>query len=411
MPGDEDLFIEEKDLLPQEKDLFIEEKDLLSQEKDLFVEEKDLLLQEKDLFIEEKDLLPQEKDLFIEEKDPFVDQNPRDPGLDDRTTRRLEDLLHSPAQRMLVLHDPLRQTDLPRGCVATIGNFDGMHVGHQQIVRGVVERARELGRPSAVITFHPHPSTIVAPDRVRKQILTLAQKEELLREMDVDAMLVVPFTHEFSTWTADRFIDEFLVGALQVKEVRIGQDFCFGAGREGNLAKLTAAGAQHGFAVMGIDDVKIRGMRVSSSAIRDAISKGALRTATLALGRTFFVDGRVATGRKLGRKMGFPTVNVDPSNELYPEGGVFVTTCRFESFDRSFEGVTNIGVRPTLYENYARTIESHILDFDSNVYGDTVRLYFHKLLRREQQFRSALELTNQIRQDISRARLYFLKPR
>ncbi|HVE71524.1 MAG TPA: bifunctional riboflavin kinase/FAD synthetase [Thermoanaerobaculia bacterium] len=310
---------------------------------------------------------------------------------------------------MLVFQDPLRQTDLPRGCVATIGNFDGMHVGHQQIVRGVVERARELGRPSAVITFHPHPLSIVAPDRVPRQILTLAQKEELLRAMDVDAMLVVPFSHEFSRWTADRFIEEFLVAALDVKEVRIGRDFCFGAGREGNLQKLTAAGARFGFEVMGVEDVKVRGMRVSSSLIRDALSKGSLRTVNLALGRTFFVDGRVATGRRLGRKMGFPTVNVDPTNELFPDGGVFVTTCRFESFDRSFESVTNIGVRPTLYENYARTIEAHILDFDSNVYGDTVRLYFHMLLRREQQFRSALELTNQIRQDIARSRLYFLK--
>lgn len=310
---------------------------------------------------------------------------------------------------MLVLHDPLRQTDLPRGCVATIGNFDGMHVGHQQIVRGVVERARELGQLSTVITFHPHPLAIVAPDRVPPQILTLPQKEELLRKMGVDAMLVVPFTPEFSRWTAGRFIEEFLVAALNVREVRIGRDFCFGAGREGSLAKLTAEGEKLGFDVMGVGDVMLRGIRVSSSIVRDAISKGALHIVTEALGRSWFVDGRVATGRKLGRKMGFPTVNVDPANELYPGGGVYVTTCRFESFSRSFEGVTNIGVRPTLYENYARTIESHILDFDSNVYGDTVRLYFHKLLRREQQFRSALELTNQIREDITRSRLYFLK--
>src|SRR5437667_51706 len=212
---------------------------------------------------------------------------------------------------MLVLHDPLRQTDLPRGCVATIGNFDGMHVGHQAIVRGVVERARELGRPSAVVTFDPHPLAIVAPDRMPKQILTLSQKEELLRAMDV------------------------------------------------------------------------------------------------ALGRTYFIDGRVATGRRLGRKIGFPTVNVDPSNELFPGGGVYITTSRFESFNRSFESVTNIGVRPTLYENYAITIESHILDFDSNVYDDNVRLFFHELIRRERQFRSAVELTDQIREDIEMSRLYF----
>jgi len=310
---------------------------------------------------------------------------------------------------MIVLHDPLRQTDLPRGCVATIGNFDGMHVGHQAIVGGVVERARELGRPSAVITFHPHPLSVVAPDRVPKQILTIAQKEELLRGMGVDALLIVPFSHEFSRWTADRFIEEFLVAALDVAEVRIGRDFCFGAGREGNLAKLAAAGQRFHFDVQGIGDVKVHGMRVSSSIVRDAISKGAMRTVTLALGRTYFIDGRVATGRRLGRKIGFPTVNVDPSNDLFPGGGVYVTTSRFESFSRSFESVTNIGVRPTLYENYATTIESHIFDFDSNVYGDTVRLYFHELLRREQQFRSALELTNQIRQDIERSRRYFLR--
>ena len=310
---------------------------------------------------------------------------------------------------MLVLHDPLKQTDLPRGCVATIGNFDGMHIGHQAIVRAVVARARELRRPSAVITFHPHPLSIVAPDRVPKQILTLAQKEELLRKLDVDAMLVVPFSHDFSRWTADRFIDDFLVRALQVTEVRIGRDFCFGAGREGTLEKLKTAGARYGFAVEGVEDVRIRGIRVSSSLVRDAICKGAMRTVTLALGRTYFIDGRVATGRRLGRKIGFPTVNVDPANELFPGSGVYVTTSRFESFQRCFESVTNIGVRPTLYENYATTIESHILDFDSNVYGDTVRVFFHTLLRREQQFRSALELTNQIRGDIARSREYFVR--
>lgn len=310
---------------------------------------------------------------------------------------------------MLILPDPLKQTDLPRGCVATIGNFDGMHVGHQEIIRGIVDRARELQRPSAVITFHPHPMSIVAPDRVPKQILTLPQKEELLAELGVDALLVVPFTPEFSRWTADRFISEFLVGALKVAEVRIGRDFCFGAGREGNLDRLQAAGARYGFAVEGVGDVRIRGIRVSSSLVRDAILKGAMQTVALALGRTYFIDGRVATGRRLGRKIGFPTVNVDPANELHPGSAVYVTTSRFESFSRSFQSVTNIGVRPTLYENYAKTIESHILDFDSNVYGDTVRLYFHRLLRRERQFRSALELTDQIRLDIERSRQWFLR--
>lgn len=308
---------------------------------------------------------------------------------------------------MLVVQDPLRQTDLPVGGVVTIGNFDGMHVGHQEIVRGVVARARELGKPSVVITFHPHPLSIVAPDRVPHQILTLSQKEEILAELGVDAMLVVPFTHEFSCWSADRFVREFLVRALKVAEVRIGVDFCFGSGREGTLQFLEQSGEEYGFSVHGVPQVRVRGIRVSSSILRDAIRKGAMRIVTLLLGRTFYVDGRVETGRRLGRKMGFPTVNLEPANELFPQTGVFVTSSRFETFARRFESVTNIGVRPTLYENYATTIESHILDFDSNVYGDSVRLYFHRLLRREQQFRSALELTNQIRSDIDRARSWF----
>lgn len=310
---------------------------------------------------------------------------------------------------MLVIHDPLKATDLPVRCVATIGNFDGMHLGHQAIVRSVVERAREIGAPSAVITFQPHPLSVVAPDRIPRQILTVAQKEELLAKHDVDALIIVPFTPEFSRWPADRFVEEFLVDALKVREIRIGRDFCFGAGREGNLERLTGLGAKYGFSVEGVDDVRLAGFRVSSSHVRTAVSRGAMRAANKALGRTYFVDGRVATGRKLGRKIGFPTVNLEPFNELFPGSGVYVTTCRFESFSRNFESVTNIGVRPTLYENYAVTIESHIFDFDANVYGDTVRIYFHELLRREKQFRSALELTNQIRLDIERSRRYFLR--
>ncbi|HVR42162.1 MAG TPA: bifunctional riboflavin kinase/FAD synthetase [Thermoanaerobaculia bacterium] len=310
---------------------------------------------------------------------------------------------------MQVVHDPLRESDLPSGCVATIGNYDGMHVGHQEIVRGLVARARETGRPSVVVTFHPHPLSIVAPDRVPPQILTLHQKEEILASMGVDAMLIVPFTHELSRWTADRFIRELLIGALRVREIRIGEDFGFGAGREGNLEMLKRFGERYGFGVEGVPQVRIRGIRVSSSLVRDSIRKGAIGVLTLLLGRTYFIDGRVATGRRLGRKIGFPTVNLDPANELFPGNGVYVTSSRFETFARTFESVTNIGVRPTLYENYATTIESHILDFDANVYGDDVRLYFHGLLRRERQFRSALELTNQIRSDSERARRWFLR--
>lgn len=310
---------------------------------------------------------------------------------------------------MLLVNDPLKQTDLPRGSVATIGNFDGLHRGHQQIIRDLVRRGRELNVPSVVLTFDPHPLSIIAPNRAPAQILTLNQKRELLASMGVDALVVVPFTHEVSTWNWRRFVETILVNTMAVREVHVGGDFRFGAGREGDIAKLTALGREHELRVVPVQDVTIEGVRISSSLIRQGIRKGALRAVSRALGRTYYVDGRVATGRRLGRRIGFPTVNLDPANALFPGSGVYVTTCYFESFSRSFESVTNIGVRPTLYENYATTIESHILDFASNVYGDSVRVFFHRLLRRERQFRSALELTNQIRDDIDQTRLWFLR--
>lgn len=310
---------------------------------------------------------------------------------------------------MLVVHDPFRQTDLPRSCVATIGNFDGLHIGHQKILEGVVGRARTLRLPSVVITFDPHPAAILAPERAPAQILTFNQKRELIAAMGIDALVVIPFDQEFALWSWRRFVDELLVRGLDAREVHIGRDFCFGAGREGTLERLREAGDELGFTVVGVDDVRLRGVRVSSSILRSGIRKGALRAVSHGLGRTYYVDGRVATGQRLGRRIGFPTVNLDSANALFPGSGVYVTTCYFESFSRSFESVTNIGVRPTLYENYAVTIESHILDFASNVYGDSVRIFFHALLRREKQFQSALELTNQIRDDIDRTRLWFLR--
>lgn len=308
---------------------------------------------------------------------------------------------------MLVVNDPFRETDLPVGAVATIGNFDGVHRGHQAILRGVIAEAHAIGAPAIAITFLPHPLAVVAPERAPSQILTSAQKEELLREIGLDALVIIPFTADLAAWPAEQFIEDVLISRLRIRGIRIGQDFCFGAGRRGNLEMLERFGAERGFSVGGIDDVRVRGIRVSSSIIRDALRKGALRCVTMALGRSYSIDGRVETGRKLGRKIGVPTINIAPLNTLFPAQGVYITTTRLESFSRSFQSVTNIGVRPTLYENYGVTIESHILDFASDVYGDHVRLYFHELIRRERQFQSALELTNQIRSDIERSRRFF----
>ena len=310
---------------------------------------------------------------------------------------------------MQVFHDPLRDSNLPSGGLVTIGNFDGMHAGHQAIVKQVVERAEELNAPSIVVTFNPHPLSVVAPDRAPAQILTIGQKKSILSETRLDALIIVPFTPEFSRWTAERFVKEVLVERLNVSQVYIGKDFCFGAGREGTLETLQEMGKVGGFSAHGVSDVTERGIRVSSSIVRDAIAKGAMRTARVALNRAYFVDGRVETGRRLGRKLGFPTVNLAPHNDLFPGVGVYATSCRFNSFARTFESVTNIGVRPTLHENCAITIESHVLDFDSNVYDDEARVFFHRLIRREKRFESPAALTDQIARDVATTRRYFLR--
>lgn len=303
--------------------------------------------------------------------------------------------------------DPLNETDAPRGGVVTIGNFDGLHRGHQLLLERVVEEASDRNVPSIAVTFDPHPASIVQPDRAPARILTLDQKRELIEATGIDVMLVVPFTHATSRLSADEFVRSFLTGRLEASSIHVGRGFVFGAGRKGDASLLEQLGRELGFEVHLAPEVEIDGEKISSTRIRELIREGDMTRCRAMLGRTFFVDGRVETGQRLGRKIGVPTVNLDPFNELFPESGVFITTARFETFGRTFEGVTNIGVRPTLYENFAKTIETHILDFHANVYGDQVRLYLHKKIRDEKQFVSALELTTQIQKDIAEAREWF----
>lgn len=304
--------------------------------------------------------------------------------------------------------DPLNETDAPRGGVITIGNFDGLHRGHQELLAQVIDDAERRSVPSIVVTFDPHPASIVQPDRAPARILTLAQKRELIERAGIDVLLVVPFTHVTSRISAETFVREFVASKLNAVSVHVGEDFVFGAGRRGNAEMLRSIGEELGFETRLAPVVEIEGRKISSTWLREVIRSGEIELCRRMLGRDLFIDGRVVTGRRLGRKMGVPTVNLDSENELYPESGVFVTSSRFDTFGRTFQGITNIGVRPTLYENFARTIETHILDFHANVYGDQVRLFFHDRVRDEKQFASALELTTQIRRDIDAARSWFL---
>jgi riboflavin kinase / FMN adenylyltransferase len=308
-----------------------------------------------------------------------------------------------------VIKDPFRPIDLPRGGVVTVGNFDGVHLGHQTMLREVARRAGELGAPAVVVTFEPHPLKVLHPERAPRMIQTLRQREEAIEACGIDALVLVPFTRDFSLTPAEDFIRDLLVKRLAVREVQVGEHFMFGRERGGNMNVLRRIGGETGFTVRGIPDVKDKAAAISSTRVRNALLEGDVASANALLGREYAMDGIIAKGDRMGRKIGFPTMNLKPDNELYPKDGVYFTSVRIASFQRTFPCVTNIGRRPTVYEDYATTIESFILDFSSDVYGERVRLSFFERVRDEQAFPSLLELTAQIKRDVEATRLYFQK--
>lgn len=309
---------------------------------------------------------------------------------------------------MIVVRDPLRKVDLPRGGVVTIGNFDGVHLGHQKMLADVAERARELSVPSVVVTFDPHPLKVLRPETAPKMIQTLRQREEAIDACGIEALVIVPFTRDFSLTPGREFVRELLVRRLAAREIHVGEKFAFGRGRDGDVTLLREMGAEARFEVHAVTHVADGEGRISSTRIRERIAAGDVAAAGLLLGRPYAMDGVIAKGDRMGRKIGFPTINLKPDNELAPRDGVYVGKVLIRSFDRTFVCVTNIGRRPTVYEDYGTTVESYILDFSSDVYGEEIRLEFRERLRDEQVFPSMLELTSQIRKDVEATRRYFL---
>ncbi|HEX9286510.1 MAG TPA: bifunctional riboflavin kinase/FAD synthetase [Thermoanaerobaculia bacterium] len=306
-----------------------------------------------------------------------------------------------------VVRDPLRETDLPRGGIATIGNFDGVHLGHRRILETVVARARETGRPSIAITFEPHPLSVLRPDYAPRRLQTLRQKEEAIESLGVENLLVIPFTRDFSLTEPEEFVRSVLSERLAVSELFLGSHFAFGRGKRGNLALLTRMGPECGFIASGVEEVFFEGEPISSTRIRTAIARGEIERANAMLGRDYELDGLVARGDRVGRKIGYPTINLEPENELHPADGVYVTQIDLRSFGRRFDCVTNIGRRPTVYEDYATTIETYVLDFSADVYGEKVRLFFFARLREERKFPSMTDLSEQIARDIEATREFF----
>lgn len=310
---------------------------------------------------------------------------------------------------MKVFTDPLGADEPPRGAVLTIGNFDGVHLGHQAILRYVVDRAKDLGTVAAAMTLEPHPIKLLRPRQAPQLVSTLDQRLELIARTGIEVALVVPFTHRLARMPAETFITDVLAERLGIREVYIGANFRFGADRGGDMPLLERMGQDLGFKAAASPIVEAGGGVVSSTRVRETVARGSVEDATTMLGRYVYIDGSVLEGKRLGRKLGFPTLNIEVENELQPATGVYITAVHIPSFGRTFASVTNIGTRPTVYENSIVTVETHLLDFMADVYQEPVRLFFLKRIREEISFSTTVQLMAQIQKDVEATRLFFLQ--
>lgn len=299
------------------------------------------------------------------------------------------------------------------GCVATIGNFDGIHLGHQAVLGQLAEKASELGLPSVVITFEPHPQEFFRPGAAPIRITGFREKMQTLRRYAVDHVLCLRFGRALADMPARDFIRRVLVESLGVRSLVIGGDFRFGRGREGDVALLRREGEQAGFQVLVMRAFEIGGERVSSTRIRAALQQGDLAAAEKLLGRSYRLSGRVVTGDRRGRQLGFPTANVHLKRRGLAHGGTQgapltgVFAVQVFGLDREpLPGIANIGVRPTVGGGACR-LEVHLLDFAADIYGRHVQVEFLTRLRDEVRFESLDALQQQIRRDEAHAREFF----
>jgi riboflavin kinase/FMN adenylyltransferase len=295
--------------------------------------------------------------------------------------------------------------EIGRPSVLTLGVFDGLHLGHQLIISRVVERARALGAVPTVVTFDPHPRAVLHPESAPPLLQTLDQKVEAFGVLGVEQTIVVRFTPEFAKVSAEEFLKDVVQERLQAREVYLGRGFAFGRGREGNIELLRRVSRELGFFADEVPEVRLRGQRISSSRIRELLLKGSVNLARRMLGRPYGVEGRVVRGHERGRTIGFPTANLRPANRVIPRGGVYVTATLIDgSWRRS---VTNVGVRPTFEKEAEPSVETYVMDWGGDLYGDVVRVRFLHRLRDERRFAGVEELKRQIGRDAARARKYF----
>jgi riboflavin kinase/FMN adenylyltransferase len=297
----------------------------------------------------------------------------------------------------LSLPEELARTDT----VLTVGAFDGIHLGHQALIRQSIARARDTSRTAGLVTFDPHPAAVLYPERAPQVLSSPQIKLDLLRDVGLDLVVMLPFTARLAATSAQAFV-QHLCTRLRMRELCVGPDFALGSDREGNLATLEGLASSLGFTVRQIPHLIRDGHRVSSSQIRALLQKGHVAEAARLLGRPYSLAGRVVTGAQRGRTIGFPTVNLEVCKEcLIPAYGVYATTVTLEG--TRYGAATNVGVRPS-FDHGAPSIEAYLLDFDQDIYGRELVLSFIQRLRPEQRFESVQALIDQMHDDVAQTR-------
>ena len=284
--------------------------------------------------------------------------------------------------------------------VLTLGNFDGVHLGHQAIFKKIVERAKTIGGTSIAFTFEPHPLKVLAPERSPKLLNTFHGKMRLFEHSGIEAVICANFNRSFADQNPEDFAREVLHKLIGVKEVYVGYDYAFGKGREGSIQSLKNMGRACGFEVGVIEPVRVDGIVVSSSAVRDLLSNGKVEEAARFLGRHYSIEGEIVHGAHRGQQLGFPTANLKTANEMIPGFGVYAVVARIQ--ERTIKGVASIGIRPT-FDSGPVSIEVYLFDFHEDLYGREIDVFFVKRLRGKQKFSSAEALIAQIRKDVQDA--------
>ncbi|WP_426359999.1 bifunctional riboflavin kinase/FAD synthetase [Pseudocolwellia sp. HL-MZ19] len=289
------------------------------------------------------------------------------------------------------------------GCVLTIGNFDGVHLGHKEVINALIKQAKELNSIAAVMVFEPQPRELFSPETAPARLCRLRDKYTLLASLGVERLICVNFNQKFATQSAENFIEDLLVNKLGIKSLIVGDDFRFGKSRKGNYNMLLEAGKASGFNVSDTASYKILDQRISSTEIRKALENDDLEQAEMMLGRPYSIIGRVFHGDKRGRQLGFPTANVKLKRRVSPVNGVYAV--KVKTGKGLFFGVANIGSRPTV-AGIRQQLEVHIFDFDFDLYGQTIEVILLKKLRKEMKFDSLTALTEQIVIDSEQARQF-----